>query len=52
MVMSITSRKRNIRKLSTSELKTYGSAYRKGQVFKFAYDTAKAELKRRKRKKR
>ena len=50
MVSSIAQRKRNIKKLSTSELKTYSSAYSKGQVYKFARDTAISELKRRKKK--
>ena len=40
-------RKANIRSLSTTELKTYKSAYKKGQVYHWAYVTAENELKRR-----
>lgn len=39
--------KRNIRKLPSSELRTYYNAYRKGQVYKYAYIEAARELGRR-----
>lgn len=44
---SIKKRKMSIRKLSTKELKTYDKAFKDGQVYKFARDEARAELKRR-----
>jgi len=50
MKISIAQRKKNIRKLPTAELKTYASAYSKGQVYKFARDTAMSELRRRRKK--
>lgn len=46
---SQTQRKNNIRKLSTAELKTYNAAYKRNQVYKFARDTALAELRKRAR---
>jgi len=47
--MSIERRKRNIRKLPTKELKSYKDAYKKEQVYKFAYIEAEREMKRRKK---
>ena len=41
-------RVKNIRKLPTNELKTYGKAYKLGQIYKFAYIEARKELRRRK----
>jgi ribosomal protein S4 len=38
---------RNIRNLPTEELKEYKSAYRKGQIHKYAMEEAERELKRR-----
>jgi hypothetical protein len=46
-MMSIKARKENIRKNTTVELKTYEKAYKEGQIYKFARDEARAELKRR-----
>jgi hypothetical protein len=46
--LTISERKKNIRKLSTKELKTYKTAYNKGQIYAFAFDEAQKELARRK----
>ena len=43
-------RKKNIRALPTAELKTYARDYYRGLVYKFAKNTAAAELKRRSKK--
>lgn len=45
--LSIAQRKANVRKLPTSELITYEEAYRKNQIYKFARDEARKEIKRR-----
>ena len=52
MVTSITWRKNNIRRLSSKELRTYAGDYKKGIVYKFAYDTAQAELRKRKKRRK
>jgi len=49
MKVTITAINQQIKKLSTKELKTYDEAYKRGQIYKFARDTARAELKRRKK---
>ena len=46
--LTIEQRKANIRKMSTKELKTYPSAFKKGQIYAFANEEALKELKRRK----
>lgn len=38
---------KNIRKLPSEELKEYKSAYKKGQIHKYAMDEAERELRRR-----